>query len=171
MGREARKAAGNPWYEARKKAAEYDDRLCSREGAAERLGMSVSAVADAELGLTKCMPVDKAVLMADLYNVPQLLNYYCLHECPIGCRHSISDEVVDIDRVTVKLLKGLRVDKLEEIKDSMLDIAEDGKITDDEKPELKEVLDYLDSLAKTVSELKTIGEIALGEVDDGTEPK
>lgn len=171
MGREARKAAGNPWYEARKKAAEYDDRLCSREGAAERLGMSVSAVADAELGLTKCMPVDKAVLMADLYNAPQLLNYYCLHECPIGCRHSISDEVVDIDRVTVKLLKGLRVDKLEEIKDSLIDIAEDGKITDDEKPELKEVLDYLDSLAKTVSELKTIGEIALGEVDDGTEPK
>ena len=171
MGREARKAAGNPWYEARKKAAEYDDRLCSREGAAERLGMSVSAVADAELGLTKCMPVDKAVLMADLYNAPQLLNYYCLHECPIGCRHSISDEVVDIDRVTVKLLKGLRVDKLEEIKDSLLDIAEDGKITDDEKPELKEVLDYLDSLAKTVSELTTIGEIALGEVDDGTEPK
>ena len=171
MGREARKAAGNPWYEARKKAAEYDDRLCSREGAAERLGMSVSAVADAELGLTKCMPVDKAVLMTDLYNAPQLLNYYCLHECPIGCRHSISDEVVDIDRVTVKLLKGLRVDKLEEIKDSLLDIAEDGKITDDEKPELKEVLDYLDSLAKTVSELKTIGEIALGEVDDGTEPK
>lgn len=171
MGREARKAAGNPWYEARKKAAEYDDRLCSREGAAERLGMSVSAVADAELGLTKCMPVDKAVLMADLYNAPQLLNYYCLHECPIGCRHSISDEVVDIDRVTVKLLKGLRVDRLEEIKDSLLDIAEDGKITDDEKPELKEVLDYLDSLAKTVSELKTIGEIALGEADDGTEPK
>ena len=171
MGREARKAAGNPWYEARKKAAEYDDRLCSREGAAERLGMSVSAVADAGLGLTKCMPVDKAVLMADLYNAPQLLNYYCLHECPIGCRHSISDEVVDIDRVTVKLLKGLRVDKLEEIKDSLLDIAEDGKITDDEKPELKEALDYLDSLAKTVSELKTIGEIALGEVDDGTEPK
>ena len=171
MGREARKPAGNPWYEARKKAAEYDDRLCSREGAAERLGMSVSAVADAELGLTKCMPVDKAVLMADLYNAPQLLNYYCLHECPIGCRHSISDEVVDIDRVTVKLLKGLRVDRLEEIKDSLLDIAEDGKITDDEKPELKEVLDYLDSLAKTVSELKTIGEIALGEVDDGTEPK
>lgn len=171
MGREARKAAGNPWYEARKKAAEYDDRLCSREGAAERLGMSVSAVADAELGLTKCMPVDKAVLMADLYNAPNLLNYYCLHECPIGCRHSISDEVVDIDRVTVKLLRSLRVDKLEEIKDTLLDIAEDGKITDDEKPELKAVLEYLDGLAKTVSELKTIGEIALGEGDERVEPK
>lgn len=64
MGREATRAAGNPWYEARKKAAEYDDRLCSREGAAERLGMSVSAVADAELGLSKCMPVDKAAFDA-----------------------------------------------------------------------------------------------------------
>ncbi len=161
MARGATKASGNPWYEARKKAAEYDERLCSREGAAERLGMSVSAVADAELGLSKCMPPDKAVLMADLYKPPHLLNHYCLHECPIGCRHSLSDEVVDIDRVTVKLMKSLRVEKLGEIKDALLDIAEDGKITDDEKPALKDVLDYLDGLAKTVSELKTIGEMAL----------
>ncbi len=161
MGREATKASGNLWYEARKKAAEYDDRLCSREGAAERLGMSVSAVADAELGLSKCMPVDKAVLMADLYRAPHLLNHYCLHECPIGCRHSLSDEVLGIDRVTVKLLKALKIDKLGEVKDTLLDIAADGKITDDEKPALKEVLDYLDGLAKTVSELKTIGEMAL----------
>ena len=86
MGRDATKAAGNPWYEARKNAAEYDERLYSREGAAEMLGMSVSSLADAELGTIKCMPVDKAVLMAVLYKAPQLLNYYCLHECPIGCR-------------------------------------------------------------------------------------
>ena len=65
MGRDATKAAGNPWYQARKKAAEYDDRLCSRESAAEQLGMSVSSLADAELGNTKFMPVDKAVLMAE----------------------------------------------------------------------------------------------------------
>lgn len=96
MGRDATKAAGNPWYQARKKAAEYDDRLCSRESAAEQLGMSVSSLADAELGNTKFMPVDKAVLMADRYNAPWLLNHYCLNECPIGCRHSLSDEVVGI---------------------------------------------------------------------------
>lgn len=161
MGRDATKAAGNPWYEARKRAAEFDDRLSSREGAAERLGMSVSSVADAELGLTKCMPVDKAVLMADLYNAPHLLNYYCLHECPIGCRLSISDEVLDIDRVTVKLLKNLKVNQLTDIKEKLIDIAEDGIISDDEKPDLREILDYLDSLSKTVSELKTIGQMAL----------
>lgn len=162
MGRDATKAAGNPWFEARKKAAMYDERLYSREGAAEMLGMSVSSVADAELGLTKCMPVDKAVLMADLYKAPQLLNHYCLHECPIGCRHSLSESVVDIDRVTVKLLRSLRVENLEEIKDKLLDISEDGIVSEDEKPELQEVIKYLDKLATTVSELKIIGEIALG---------
>lgn len=163
MGRDATKAAGNPWYQARKKAAEYDDRLCSRESAAEQLGMSVSSLADAELGNTKFMPVDKAVLMADRYNAPWLLNHYCLNECPIGCRHSLSDEVVGIDRVTVKLLKSLKTEKLGDVKDTLLDIAADGKITEDEKPALQEVLAYLDDLAKTVSELKTIGEMALNE--------
>ena len=144
MGRDATKAAGNPWYQARKKAAEYDDRLCSRESAAEQLGMSVSSLADAELGNTKFMPVDKAVLMADRYNAPWLLNHYCLNECPIGCRHSLSDEVVGIDRVTVKLLKSLKTEKLGDVKDTLLDIAADGKITEDEKPALQEVLAYPD---------------------------
>lgn len=166
MGRDATKAAGNPWYQARKKAAEYDDRLCSRESAAEQLGMSVSSLADAELGNTKFMPVDKAVLMADRYNAPWLLNHYCLNECPIGCRHSLSDEVVGIDRVTVKLLKSLKTEKLGDVKDTLLDIAADGKITEDERPALQEVLAYLDDLAKTVSELKTIGEMALNEDGD-----
>lgn len=117
MGRDATKAAGNVWYEARMNAAKYDDRLRSREGAAERLGMSPSSVADAELGLTKFMPVDKAVLMADFYNAPHLLNHYCMNECPIGCRRPMSEENLDIDRVTVRLLKSLRVQQLNEIKE------------------------------------------------------
>ena len=161
MGRDATKALGNPWYKARKNAAKYDERLLSREGAAEMLGMSVSSVADAELGLTKCMPVDKAVLMADLYKAPHLLNHYCLNECPIGCRHCISEEVSDIDRVTVKLLRNLKVDDLEDIKEKLLDIAEDGVISESEKPDLKAILDYLEKVAKTVSELKIIGDMVL----------
>ena len=82
----------------------------------------------------------------------------------------MSDEVLGIDRVTVKLLKSLKVDKLGEIKDTLLDIAEDGKITDDENPALKEVLDYLDGLAKTVSELKIIGKMALEGGGGNAEP-
>ena len=167
MGRRPTKAGENPWYKARMEAAKYDDRLLSREGAAERLGMSVSAVSDAELGLSKCMPVDKAVLMADLYRAPHLLNWYCLNECPIGCRLPISDEVLGIDRVTVKLLKNLRVDDIKDVKEKLIDIAADGVISDDEKPDFRDVLGYLDELARTISEIKTIGLMALGENHDG----
>ena len=125
--------------------------------------MSVSAVSDAELGLSKCMPVDKAVLMADLYKAPYLLNYYCINECPIGCRLPISDEVLGIERVTVKLLKNLRVDDLRDVKEKLINIAADGVIDDDEKPDLRDVIEYLEGLAKTISELKTIGLMALGD--------
>lgn len=161
MGRDATKAAGNVWYEARMNAAKYDDRLRSREGAAERLGMSVSSIADTELGLTKFMPVDKAVLMADAYNAPHLLNHYCMNECPIGCRRPMSDEDLEIDRVTVRLLKNLRVSQLEKIKDTLLDIAEDGVITEEEKPDLREVMSYLDNLAKVLTELQTVSQRVL----------
>ena len=168
MGRDATKATGNPWFEARKNAAKYDERLYSREGAAEMLGMSVSSVADAELGTQKCMPVDKAVLMADLYKAPQLLNYYCLNECPIGCRHPISDRVQDIDRVTVKLLKNLRLKDLEEVKERLLEIAEDGIISEDEMREMQKIHEYFDSLGKIISELNITYEIAKngGKKDD-----
>lgn len=161
MGREATKAAGNVWYEARKEAAKWDTRLASREGASELLGMSVSAVSDAELGLTKCMPPDKAVLMADLYKSPHLLNYYCLNECPIGRGRPVSAEVLSIERVTVKLLQGMRMDRLADIKDKLLEIAVDGEVSSDEMGDLKEIVDYLEGFSKTVSELKVICEIAI----------
>ena len=50
MGRDCSKASGNVYFEARKAAAEYDDRLYSREKAAELLGVSVSTLADYENG-------------------------------------------------------------------------------------------------------------------------
>lgn len=161
MGREASKAAGNVWFEARKKAANVNERLSSRAGAAEELGMSESSLRDAENNLYKCFPVENAVRMADLYNAPHLLNYYCLHECPIGCNRALSAEVNCLERVTVKLLKDLRVDQLSEIKEQLIDIAADGAISEDERPAMQEIMDYLDELSKTISELKTAAQIAL----------
>ncbi len=93
--------------------------------------------------------------MADLYNAPQLLNHYCLKECPIGCHRSISDEVLGIDRITVKLLAGMSVSQLSSVKERLLRIAQDGVISEDELADLQEITKYLGGLAKIVSELKT----------------
>lgn len=162
MGRGATKAADNVWYKARIEAAKYNERLSSRAGAADLLNMSEDAVKDAELGLTKFMPVEKAVLMADLYNAPELLNYYCLHECPIGPNHPISAEVVTIDRATVKLLKELQSGVLSRLKDKLLEISEDGVIDEDELPVLNEIIESLDRISIAASELKIIGQKVAG---------
>ena len=161
MGRGATKATGNVWFEARIEAAKYNDRLSSRAGAAELLNLSEDAVKSAELGLYKCMPVDNAVLMADLYNAPELLNYYCLNECPIGRNRPVSSEVVSIDRVTIKLLRNLQSGVLSDLRDKLLEISEDGVITSEELPILKEIVDSLDSISKAASELKIIGQKAM----------
>ncbi len=161
MGRGATKAQGNVWYEARIEAAKWNERLLSRFGAAEMMGLSEDAVKSAELGLYKSMPVDNAVLMADAYNAPELLNHYCLNECPIGRGRPLSAEVLGLDRVTIKLLKELRSDAMEKLRDRMLDIAEDGDVTGNELSDLTEIINQLDELSKTISELKIIGEKAL----------
>lgn len=161
MGRDAQRSAGNIWREARLRAAENDETLYSRERVSELLGVGIDAVRRIETNANKTMPVDTAVLMADLYRAPELLNHYCLHECPIGGSRPISDAVIGIDRATLKLLKRLNSEELAGLKDKLIDIAEDGVISDDELPDLREILEYLDELAKTVSELKIIGEKAL----------
>ena len=158
MGRDASRSVGNIWREARLEAAKYDESLANRENVAERLGIGIDAVRRIENNVNKVMPVDTAVLMADLYNCPELKNYYCLHECPIGRDLALADSTSTIERVTVKLLKRLNVERLDEVKDRLIEIAEDGVINDDEVDDLNDVMSYLESLSRTINELKLIGQ-------------
>ena len=96
MGRGPTKSNENAYFVARKKAAMYNERLYSREGAAELLGISVSTLADYELGNTKVVPVDKVVLMADLYNAPELKTGYCKYECPICSYLPVATEAKEL---------------------------------------------------------------------------
>lgn len=48
MGQNPTKAANNIYCQKRKEAAKFNDRLNSREGASEPLGVSPSALADYE---------------------------------------------------------------------------------------------------------------------------
>lgn len=158
MGRDAMKAAENPYFKCRKDAAKYNDKLSSREGAAEMLGVSVSSLADYELGITKVVPVDKVVLMADLYGSPELKAMYCSHECPIGRGFPILPEPLSsVERITLKLLKCLKESNVEDVRDSLIEITSDGKVTPDEMVELKEIMDYIDELILAATQLKLIG--------------
>lgn len=151
MGRHPTKAADNMFCRSRLAAAEYNERLYSKEGAAELLGVSVSTLSDYELGLTKVVPPDMVVKMADLYNAPELRNLYCREMCPLGADVPVL-EIDSLDRITVRATSNMR--KMEFFKEMLLDIAEDGIITNEERPSLGMVIDFLDEVSSIAQNLK-----------------
>ena len=89
--------------------------------------------------------------MADLYNAPELRNYFCKNICPIG-EDIPKAEIADLDRITVRTLSAIR--KLGETKELLLDITEDGVIDETEKDDLEKVLQNLEELEQIAQNMK-----------------
>lgn len=151
MGRRPTKAANNPFCKARLEAAKYNERLFSKEGASELLGVSVSTLSDYELGLTKIIPPDMVIKMSNLYNAPELENYYCTTMCPLGCDMA-KVEIADLDRISIKALSAFR--KLGETKELLLNVTEDGMVSEDEKKDMEKILENLEELERITQSLK-----------------
>lgn len=151
MGRRPTKAADNPFCRARMSAAQYNERLFSKEGAAELLGVSVSTLSDYELGITKTIPPDMVLKMADLYNAPELRNYYCTEMCPLGECVAKAD-VASLDRITIMAMSSF--EKMDETKQQLLKIVADGVVSEDEKSEMLAVVRNLGELEGIAQNLK-----------------
>lgn len=150
MGTNPTKAATNIYCRCRKEAAKYNERLNSREGAAELLGYNPSTVAGWELGTDRPSP-EAVLFMSDIYHAPELRNHYCREECPLGIDVPEMN-INNLDRISIKALSSFR--KLSKTKEKLLDIVEDGVITEDEKPELNEIIKTLDELSEVSQSLK-----------------
>ncbi len=151
MGTKPTKARDNVFCKARLEAAKYNDKLRSRSGAAEALGYaSESTISDWELGLS--IPAPEVVLkMSDLYNAPELENYYCTNMCPLGCNMPKVD-LEALDRISLRALSTFR--KVEETREILLDITADGVIAEDEKADLQKVLCNLEELEQIAQSMK-----------------
>lgn len=158
MGKCVTKAAGNVFAEARYQAARFNDRLHSREGASEELGIDRSRIARIELGSKNPFP-DEVLMMSDVYNAPELKSYYCKNMCPLG-KDFPEVKVECLDRISVKALSSFR--KISAAKELLLDITEDGVITEDEKGDLNEVIKTLDEVSTIAQSLRMWAEKNLG---------
>ena len=150
--------AENMYFRCRKEAAAHNDKLNSREGAAELLGVSESSLAHYELGITKNIPVDVVVMMAEVYGAPELMNWYCKTECPIGRDRPLAIKEVSIEEATVHLLGSLQHEALQDAAKTLLRIAGDGKLTPEEIEELEPMQEALDIVREAISELKILVE-------------
>lgn len=151
MGRRPTKAADNPFCKARLEAAKYNERFFSKEYAAEQLHISAGQLQDYELGITKCIPPDNILRMADIYNAPELRYMYCREMCPLGDNiPKIEDE--DLDRISLRALSSFR--KISEAKELLLDITADGVIEEEEKADLDRIMKILDEVNEISQNLK-----------------
>lgn len=164
MGRESVKGNENVYFKARKEAAMYNPKLYSREGAAEMLGVSVSTLADYELGNTKVVPVDKVMLMADLYNCPELRNGYCKYECPIGKSLPVATEIKSLEGIALRLLRTFNVNAIVSMKENLIDITADGMISDEEYSSLSVIREQLRDLQTVISEFQLATDKIVGGI-------
>ncbi len=156
MGKGSVKSSENMYFHCRKDAAEHTPKLYSREGAAELLGVSVSTLADYELGNTKVVPVDKVVLMADLYRHPELKTWYCKHECPVGCDYPIATQVTGLEGAALRLVNAIQEDKVKALANQIMEIASDGVIGADEQDKMSAIINNLDKMIIAITEIKII---------------
>lgn len=142
--------SSNIFFKARCAASTHNERLSSREGAADFLSIDRGRLYRIEKGVANPYP-EEVHLMADLYNAPELRNYYCTEICPLGCDMP-KVGAVDLDRITVRALSSFK--KISQTEKILLDITEDGVISDDERPALQKVLEDLGELEAITQNLK-----------------
>ncbi len=151
MGKKATKAADNMYYLARCEAAETSPDFSSREKAAELVGIDRTRLARIELDTIAPYP-EEVKAMSEAYNTPELCNSYCARECPLG-RNSVSEvDIVDFDRLALKVLGSLK--DIDTLRASLISISEDGIISEDEKPAFQDILDSLEKISTNAKALK-----------------
>ena len=111
--------------------------------AREEANMTRSDVADATDNLISESKVEKiengqnptpydVVTLAEIYNQPDLCNYYCTNECEIGAKYVPQvTNIHDLPRTTLQILSSLN--QLQHDKEKIIDIVSDGIITEEEK--------------------------------------
>lgn len=151
MPKTATKASDNEFYKARIAAASCNERLSSREGAAEETSIDRTRLARIELGSLNPYP-EEVLLMSDTYNAPEIENYYCTHLCPLGKRTVTPAEMQDIDRLTIRVISALG--DANHIKDAILQVAKDGEVSPDESDQVLAITSALEQIAITAQEMK-----------------
>ncbi|MBE5895476.1 MAG: XRE family transcriptional regulator [Lachnospiraceae bacterium] len=151
MGKKATKAVGNMYYDARCEALKNNEAFSSREGASEVLHIERTRLANIELGNITPYP-EEVKCMAKEYNMPELCNAYCANECPIGKGTVTEVRMDDFDRLSLMVLGSLQ--DIDRIRESLIEISEDGVIEENEMGQFNDIIDSLEKIATNAQALK-----------------
>ena len=89
--------------------------------------------------------------MADCYKKPDLCNYYCSHKCAIGEKYVPEVEVTELPNIILETIASLN--EITPYTGQLIQIARDGKITDDEIPAFAFISKKLDDISLAIDAL------------------
>ncbi|MCX4327836.1 MAG: helix-turn-helix transcriptional regulator [Lachnospiraceae bacterium] len=144
------KTSSNIFFQARCAAAKHNDQLRSREGAADIMSIDRGRLYRIERGIASPHP-EEIHLMADLYNAPELENYFCTKICPLG-RNVPKADISSLDRISLRAISVLR--EMGSVQELLIDITADGVISKDEIEDIHKILRALEELEQVTQSLK-----------------
>lgn len=138
----------------------------SREKASEVL-VSLTSDRIEKIESEKSMPhPDEVLAMAEGYKAPNLCNFYCSRQCPIGQQYVPEIKIKDLSQIVLEMLASLN--SMNKKKERLIEITADGEIDEEEIEDFIHIQDELEKISITVEALRLWSEkmLATGAIDN-----
>ena len=127
-------------------------RELTREAASEALVfLSPERIEKIESGKSAPHP-DEVLAMERAYRNPELSNWFCTHECPIGMKYEQEVKLKSLAQVTVETLAALHA--MDEEKNRLIAISVDGRVNDAERRDFDRILGKLNALDRAIRSMQ-----------------
>lgn len=95
---------------------------------------------------------DEVLLMSDAYKQPNLCNYYCANQCPIGQQYVPEVKIKDLSQIVLETLASLNT--MQQKKDRLIEITVDGHISGDELADFVRIQEELEKISVAMETLQ-----------------
>ena len=95
---------------------------------------------------------DEVLLMSDAYKQPNLCNFYCANQCPIGQQYVPEVKIKDLSQIVLETLASLNT--MQQKKDRLIQITVDGHISGDELADFVHIQEELEKISVAVETLQ-----------------
>lgn len=95
---------------------------------------------------------DEVMLMSEKYKLPQLCNYYCANECPIGKHYVPEIQNKALSQIVLEMLASLN--SMNKKQERLIEITADGNIDKNEIKDFIKIQEELERISITVEALQ-----------------
>lgn len=108
---------------------------------------------------------DEVLEMAKKYKAPELCNYFCSNQCPIGQLYVPEVTIGELSQIIIRMVASLN--DVQDNQKKLISIAADGCIDDSEIEDFLKIQDKLEKISATVQALQLWSEkmINTGVID------